>query len=85
MEVDGAPRCRVSLVRGGLRAGHKFMSNQVSSRVAFLETRMLDFCAALEAATGCSAANPVGLPTQVRLWDPRPYCLAHSKLCAKRS
>ncbi|KAK9916416.1 hypothetical protein WJX75_002324 [Coccomyxa subellipsoidea] len=83
MEVDGAPRCRVSLVRGGLRAGHKFMSNQVSSRVAFLETRMLDFCAALEAATGCSAANPVGLPTQeAALFVGRVVCDAEGHLNA---
>lgn len=69
MEVDRAPRCRVDLVRQGLRAGHKFMDNRISARVALLEARMLHFCAALEAATGCPAGNPVGLPTQV---CPRP-------------
>ncbi|CAL8467288.1 g6825 [Coccomyxa elongata] len=63
-EVDGAPRCRVDLVRPGLRAGHKFMDNRIPARVAFLEARMLHFCAALEAATGCPACHPVGLPTQ---------------------
>ncbi len=65
MEVDGGPRCRVDLVRLGPRAGHKFMDNRIPARVAFLEARMLRFCAALEAATGCPAGHPVGLPTQV--------------------
>jgi len=66
MEMDGGARCRVELVRPGLPADYKYMSNRVAERVAFLEARMLSFCAALEAATGCPAGNPVGLPTQVR-------------------
>lgn len=66
MEVDGGPRCRVDLVRPGLPVDHKHMSNRIADRVAFLEARMLSFWAALEAATGCPAGNPVGLPTQVR-------------------
>ncbi len=68
MEVDAVPRCRVDLLRPGLRAGHKFMDNRIPARVAFLEARMLHACAALEAATGCPASNPVGLPTQVCPW-----------------